>query len=167
MKKVIFIIAFLFFFSGLIFAKRLPSYKELCKCLKDIPGWKAKACSGMNLYQSSVGNVVTAQRIYVKGNKEVTAMIIYGEKIQSFWVPFQYNMQMENPEEFVKITTINGFKVGIEHFKKESSGDVVILLAKSLSDTPAGIVFSYTNMNWKEALNFAKKFDWNKIKSFF
>ncbi len=170
MKKVcFFVIMFfsLFSFSSYILAGKNPSYKKLCKFLKEVPNWEATECSGMNVSGSNFGNIVTAQRNYSQGNKNINVLIISGSKIQTYWVPFEYNMQMETPEEFAKITTINGFKVGIQYFKKDSNGVIVVLLNKKTAYLPAGIVFSFSNMNWKEALEFAKKFDWNALKAFF
>jgi len=144
------------------------SYTDICKALTDQKGWSANECEGMNM-QGPMGNMVTANRSYTRGNKKVDVIVMNGMSAMGYWAPFQAQMQMETKDEFIKIMQIKGFNVGISYKKKEKEGAVVVSFGlQNTSGMMAGVmVFNFSNMDWKEALSFAKKFDWNKIKNFF
>lgn len=147
----------------------MPPYKVICSALEDQSGWRAEPCEGMNMQGSPMGDMVTANRSYTKGNKKIDVMVIGGMNAMGYWAPFQANMQVDSSEQFVKLTQIKGFNVGISYEKKQKSGGVVIAFESkdAPGTTRAVMVFNFTNMGWRDALCFAKKFDWEKIRRLF
>ncbi len=149
-------------------AYKLPAYSKLCKQLKDLKGWEAEKCTGMNMTASPMGEVVSASRSYTKGEYSINAAIVSGMQASSYWAPFAYNMQMDSDDQFVKITKIKGFSVGIIYNKKDKSGNIAVLLKKSSNNTPAALFnLGFDNMDWKKALDIAKTFDWKAIEALF
>jgi len=97
-----------------VFAGQLPPYKTLCNELKDLPGWQAGKCEGMNVSGSPIGEIVSAHRSYTQGNKRIEVMIISGMQAMGYWTPFTSHIQMETDKEFVKATNINKFILLLE-----------------------------------------------------
>ena len=149
-------------------AYKLPAYSKLCEHLKDLKGWQAEKCTGMNMTASPMGEVVSATRSYSMGDESVNAVIVSGMQATSYWAPFAYNMQMDSDDQFVKITKIKGFSVGIIYNKKDKSGNIAVLLKKSGNNTPAALFnIGFNNMDWEKALDIAKKFNWTAMKNLF
>ncbi len=147
----------------------LPSYSKVCKALLEVRGWKASVCEGMNMQGSPMGNMVTANRTYIQGNKKVEVVVMSGMGAMGYWAPFQSNMQIDTPKQFVKVVQIRGHNVGISYDKETKSGGVIVALG---SPGGPGMVkailgFNFYNMDWEEALSFAKKFDWDKLEKIF
>jgi len=162
MKKAFFIWCLSFFLAGSVFAGGLPSYKKLCKALKDLPGWEAEKCEGMNMSGSPMGEMASAYRSYSRGNQQIEATIVCGMQAMGYWAPFVYHMQMESNEEFIKVTSINGCGVGISYNKQDKTGNIVVNLIKGEKVTSV-FVLNFENMDWQNALNIAKQFDWKKM----
>ncbi len=171
LKKILFLVALLFI-PGQVLAFNLPSYSELCKKLGDLPGWKAGECTGINA-TNPMGEVASATRTYTRDKQELNIQLVLGAAAMAAAGPlaYQQSFEMDSPEEYVKITTIDGFRVGIQYDKKTRSGTLAVFLTEPPKTMdPAGIsqmamlVVGYQDMNWKEALSWAKKFDWKALK---
>ncbi len=162
------IITIILFFSVSLIAGQCPPYQKLGALLKSIAGWQAEKCEGMNMTGSPMGELASAHRAYSKGGKHLEAQIFCGiQWAMGTWAPFASNFQMDSTEEFIKTTTINGFPVGINYHKKDRHGAIVVCLDKDLqaSQMVRGVfVLSFENMSWQEALEIAKKFDWEGMK---
>ncbi len=159
-----FIVVFLFLLVDIrVQAFNLPSYKELCRHLQDLSGWQAEDCDGMNI-NTPMGEMVSAQRPYSKGDKSIEIAIFYGMQAANYWAPFTYQMEMDSNDEYMKTTVIDGFPVGIDYHKKDHSGAIIVCLENKTPTNIAIFVLNFNNMHWKEALKIAKQFDWKAIK---
>jgi len=147
-----------------IFAYQLPSYKTLCKELKDLPGWQAEQCEGMNMSGSPMGEMASAHRSYSKGNQRIEATIVCGMQAMGYWAPFAYKMQVETDKDFVKVTEVNGYGVGINYDKQTKTGSIIVRLTRGKKETKAVFLLNFENMSWQEALEIAKKFDWGAME---
>ncbi|AEH46078.1 hypothetical protein Thein_2230 [Thermodesulfatator indicus DSM 15286] len=162
----ILLMALVIFSSSQALAFKLPSYQEVCALLTDLQGWQAENCSGMNM-NTPMGEIVTAERSYKKGNYEISVMVIHGIQATQFWQPFAYVTEVDTPENYSKLTTVDGFKVGISHEKQTNSGSVVVLLNEKDSMAATIFVVQYNDMSWKDGLRLARQFDWKKIEKAF
>ncbi|NOY63896.1 MAG: hypothetical protein GXO97_00635, partial [Nitrospirae bacterium] len=129
----------------------LPQYPELYSMLVDIKGWKADTPAGSYL-SGSMGEMVRVERHYKKDGKRLDIMIIGGAPADSIWMPFQLDMVYEGEEAFLKTTMLKGFKAGISHNRKDSTGSVVVLIKEITGGSGAVFVLDYVNMEFKEAL---------------
>ena len=167
MKKIYLVIAIslsIILTSTTVFP--LPQYPELYNMLVDIKGWKADSPTGSYL-SGSMGEMVRVERHYKKDGKRIDIMIIGGTLAHSIWMPFEMDMVYEGEEAFLKTTTLKGFKAGISHNKKDSTGSVVVLVKESSEGSGAVFVLDYANMEFNEALKIVELFPLNKIKSKF
>ncbi len=48
----------------------MPSYTEICAQLRSVSGWSSGKCDGMNAKATPMGDMVSAQKEYLKGNKK-------------------------------------------------------------------------------------------------
>ena len=171
MKKTSFVIFLGLFlviaFMPVVFADQLPSYKTICSHLGDIPGWKSDKCSGMNLSSSPMGNIVSANREYSKGDKEINVSVISGMQAIAGWAPFAGNLNMETNESLVKTLDISGYRAGINYHKQEKAGSITICLEQKNSQCEAIFGISFSNMNWEDASELVKNFDLKEIESIF
>ncbi len=171
MKKTSFIIFLgLFFviaFMPVVSADQLPSYKTICTHLGDISGWKSDKCSGMNVSGSPMGNIVSANREYSKDGKELNVSVISGMQAIAGWAPFANNLNMETNESLAKTLDINGYRAGINYDKQEKAGSIAVCLEQKNSQCEAIFGMSFSNMNWKDALELVKKFDLKEIEGIF
>ncbi len=166
MKRVLVVIIAVVF-PVCLFAGQLPSYQKFCAQLKNIPGWQAEKCEGMNMTGTPVGEMASATRSYDKGSKHIDVSVFCGMQAMGYWAPFASNMQVDSSEGFVKITTVDGFPVGIQHSKEDKTGGVIVCLDKKAGQHKAVFVVNYEGMGWKEALGIAKKFDWKAMEKLF
>ncbi len=171
-KKILFLVALLLV-PGQVLAYNLPSYRELCKNLVDLSGWKAEECTGLNA-TNPMGEIASATRTYTRDKQELNVQLVLGAAAMAAAGPLAYqrSFEMDSPEEFIRITTIDGFRVGIQYNKKTHSGSVGVFLTEPPKTMdPASIsqmailVVGYQNMDWKEALSWAQKFDWKSLKA--
>jgi hypothetical protein len=168
MKKQVlfFILSFFLLFPGLGQA----DYKEMCKFLVDLPGWSAKQCSGMQM-SSNFGVGGTAIRTYSQGEKKITAMLtggnmFYGQTMGPLPQFQQFEMNVEN-KFIVKTLKVNGYKVVVSYDKEENVGGIVVFLKEKDLQKPVVFILNYEHMGWEEALDLAKKFDWDSMKDSF
>lgn len=171
-KKCSFLFVF-FLFVGEVLAFNLPPYGKLCGELKDLSGWKAEKCNGLNA-TNPMGEMASATRTYTRDNLKLEVNLVLGTAAMAMATPmaFQQSLEINSPEEYLKVSNIDGFKVSIHYDKKGHSGAVAVFL----SDPPknmnpesmsrmAMLIVNFQNMDWKEALSWAKKFDWKAIKA--
>ncbi len=164
MKKI-FVVLFIILLGGNLFA--LPPYSSLCVHLKNVEGWSASECTGMNV-KSDAGEMVSASKTYSYGSKNVEVTIVGGINASAYWSPFQMHFQLDTPEEMVRTLNVKGSDIGITYHKKDKSGSIIVPILKKTSTIVNGVLmFNFSNMEWKEALEFSKKFDWEKIKKSF
>jgi|Deesub1362A_J573_1020465.scaffolds.fasta_scaffold09417_2 hypothetical protein len=167
MKRIYLVIAIsLSIIISSIKAYPLPEYSDLYSMLVDIKGWEADSPAGSHL-SGSMGEMVKVERHYKKDRKRIDIMIIGGAPADSIWMPFQMDMAYEGEEAFLKTTTLKGFKAGISHNRKDSTGSVVVLVKEITEGSGAVFVLDYANMEFNEALKIVELFPLNKIKSRF
>ena len=166
-RNFLLVIFLVFFNSSLVFS--FPNYSTICAQLEEIPGWNSDKCEGVNVQGTPMGNMVSAQKRYIKGNKQVDVAVFSGMNAMGMWAPYQNNMQVDSTEQFIKVTKINGYNVAISYEKKNKTGGIVIGFnsKKNPGMVDAVLVFNFSNMHWKDGLEFAKKFDWDKIRELF
>jgi hypothetical protein len=166
MKRLLIIVVILFFSTVSAQAGSLPKYSELYRFLVDLRGWKAEQPTGSNM-SSPMGEMVTAERTYHKGSKELHAQIFGGSSAMAAWAPFGMGMTYDSPEEFFKTLSLEGLPAGVIHHKKDNSGTVVVQI-KGVTNTQ-GIVFvlNYDKLSYEEAIEIVKKFPLKDIKKAF
>ncbi|WP_457596904.1 hypothetical protein [Hydrogenimonas sp.] len=140
----------------------LPDYKTLCHDLPDLSGWQADECEGMKMTNPMFGEVVSASRSYTKGDATLQVMVVSGMQAMMMWGPYQSGTTIETDEGFMKLETIDGFPVGISYDKASHSGGIVVQIAPN-----AVLGIDFQNMGWQEALELAKKMDWQGLKAAF
>ena len=134
-----------------------PDYKMLCNQITEIPGWQAEKCDGLSM-TGPMGEVVMASRTYRKGNETMQVTVVSGMQATMAWSQFATGMTMENDEMLMKVETIDGFEVGISYDKPNRSGGITVKLAPN-----AVLAVVFEGMDWKEALEAAKKMDWEAL----
>jgi|Deesub1362B_J571_1020462.scaffolds.fasta_scaffold00214_39 hypothetical protein len=166
MKRFLITVVILLFSAVSVQAGSLPKYSELYKFLIDLRGWKAEQPTGSNM-SSPMGEMVTAERTYHKGSKELHAQILGGFSAMAAWVPFGMGMTYDSPDEFFKTFSLEGFPAGVSHQKGDNSGTVVVQI-KGVTNTQ-GVVFvlNYNKMSYEEAIDIVKKFPLKEIKKVF
>jgi hypothetical protein len=149
-------------------AVQAESYQTLYPCLIDLSGWTGSEPTGINMNMSGMV-MINSTRTYSKGNKELTANIMKGNQVFGMGGIQGTGMQgsgmhMESPEVNMTIKTINGFQVQTFYDKEENSGAVTVFLTHEQAGG-AFFTLSYAGISESEAIELAKKFDWEKIKS--
>jgi hypothetical protein len=140
----------------------MPSYQELCSAVTTPEGWSVEGkCDGMKM-SGPMGEVVTATKKFVNGDKSLEVAVVSGMQAMGLWAPFMTGMTMENDEMLVKVEKIDDFPVGISYDKKEHSGGIVVKLASN-----AVMTGNFEQMDWKEALEILRKLDWKRLRSLF
>jgi hypothetical protein len=162
MKKFATALASLVLTVSISAAGALPGYKALCEEMGEIPGWSLTQCEGMKMVNPMMGEVVTATKTYIKGEKRLEVTVVSGMQAMMMWGPYATGTTMENDEALVKIEKIDGFPVGISYDKKTRSGGIVIQLAQN-----AVLGGTFEKMGWKEALELMRKIDWKKLQALF
>lgn len=166
MRILLSLIFCLFFISN---SYCLPTYTEICSKLLDQSNWQGRKCEGMNMQGSPMGEMVTASRTYIKGDKKIEVMVLTGMAAASYNAQIQQSFQVDTSDEFVKVMDINGYKVAVSYDKMQHSGGIVVPFKSkdNPSNVVAVMVFSFENMSWEEALRFAKGFSWDGIGKLF
>lgn len=144
-------------------AVQAESYQTLYPCLIDLSGWTGGEPTGMNMNMSGMV-MLNSTRIYSKGNKELTAIIMKGNQAFGMGGMHGSGMHMETPEVNMNIKTINGFQVHTVYDKEENSGAVTVFLTHEQTGG-AFFTLTYAGISESEAVGLAKKFDWEKIKN--
>jgi hypothetical protein len=140
----------------------LPSYQDLCQAVTPPEGWSVEGkCDGMRM-SGPMGEVVSATKRFVSGEKSLEVAVISGMQAMGLWAPFMTGMEMENDETLVKVEKVGDFPVGVSYDKKEHSGAVVVQLAPN-----AVLSGQFEHMDWQEALQTLRQLDWNRLRSLF
>lgn len=143
------------FFSGV----QAEVYTSLLPTLVNLSGWKADKAEGVDFIVPGM-NMVTASRVYNKGNKELTAMVMIGSEMM---MAGQTSIEMNSSTLKMNTQKINGFEVTTQLDKVSNTGSIIVYLNKA-SGSGAYFIVSFEGCDDKEALEIAKKFDWNKMK---
>jgi hypothetical protein len=142
-------------------------YSSFYPYLRDISGWKAEKPTGASI-STPIGKAIYASRTYTNGEKSITATIASGTQAYSMWAPFTMGVEIDTPENFLKIAKINGYSVGISYNKPEkNNGGVVVALKRETNEAIAVFALSFSNVNYEEALNLAEGFDWDSMSKLF
>ncbi len=150
----------------IIFISSLASFalaqqtNSLTPLLINLKGWRADPAEGMNMNMNGI-KMTNAVREYQKGKADVTATIMIGSNMMTQGQMQQINV--ENSSSVMKTKKVNGFNLYINHNKNDNTGVVIIYLDKTKSEQSLFVV-SYEGLSAKEGLEFAKKFNWSKIK---
>jgi hypothetical protein len=142
---------------------RAAKYESLAPLLIELDGWQANKVEGMDMDMGEV-KMIQAARTYTKDDKEINAMIMIGNSMMTqAQMQGMQNMEMETEEAKMRVTTMDGFKVSLQHSKTTSEGTVVVALEGGETQ---GItfIFQYKGLNEEEGLALAKQFDWKKLQ---
>ena len=161
MKPLGFVIGVLLI-ASVAMAGGVPSYQDLCKDLKDLPGWKARQCTGMTV-ETPQGKMTMAMRSYSRGQQELQVSVVVGTSAAANWAPFESGVQVDTPEQFVKLTQVDGFPVGISYSKDEMGGVIIVCLKKTAGQTSAVLTVYFKGMPWSQALQWSKGFPWKSM----
>jgi hypothetical protein len=150
---------------------KVPSYKSVCKYLVSVEGWQAEKCSGSNFEGMNGKKLVSAERDYKNNDKKIELTVVSGMGVAASWAPFATGMTIETDKEIMKIYTYNNYKIGVSYDKIEHSGSVIVplLSADKLKKEAAFAVLgaNYENMDYKEAVDFIKNFDFKALEELF
>ncbi|MBU0481586.1 MAG: hypothetical protein KKG47_10830 [Proteobacteria bacterium] len=136
-------------------------HESLVPLLVNLDGWKADAGTGMSLASDTM-KMITAHRSYNKGKKQ---QIVVDVLVNSGPPPAHRLKEsvMENEEKIVRTSKIDGFWVSTTNNNKTKVGEVYVVLSQN-SQTHALIIFRFINLDEKEAMEIAKKFNWKTLE---
>ncbi|MBN1998625.1 hypothetical protein JW935_13785 [candidate division KSB1 bacterium] len=154
----ILIVVFFLTGSSLTFADPTENLKSL---LVDLEGWEAEEADGSSVDMGGV-KVINVARSYSNGDYSLDVTILLGSNVMILGQTQELNAETEDG----KVTTsdIDGFNVIQAFDKTEKDGSIVVTLEKKTAEGAMFIV-SYEGISEEEALEIAKKFDWEKIKA--
>ena len=147
-------------FSSLTSFAYAQQTDNLTSLLIDLNGWTAEPAQGMKVNMKDM-KMINAVREYQRGKADVTATIMIGNSMMT-----RGQMQPKNIETSrIKALSmkINGFNLYTNYDKINKSGSVLVFIGKTAADQSIFIV-SYKGLTEKGGLEFAKKFNWNKIR---
>ena len=159
MKKVSALILVLVSVFCLFSSVQAEVNTTLLPTLVNLSGWKAEKAEGMDMVMPGM-NMITATRIYNKGDKEVTAMVMIGSEMM---LAGQADFEMDSATLKMSTQKINGFEVTTQLDKVNNAGSIIVYLDKA-TNSGAYFIISFSGCDDKEALELAKKFDWKKMK---
>ncbi len=154
-----------FLISGTAFGQ---SYKSLCPCFVDLPGWEAEDASGMdpNDWITTTGarrDLIAATRDYEKGDKSFSAVIQVGPGIAALYADMPEN-ESNSGGMHVTLKKIKGHQTRIDCHREDGTDycDIRIVL---FSDKKSGALLMFTSegLTEKETLETAQKFDWESM----
>jgi hypothetical protein len=155
----------LFSLVGIMMLAASPAVADPAETLKalliEIAGWTAQDPEAMNMDMGNV-KMTHAFRSYSKGEGKIDATIMVGSN--AMMAGHSQPMALETTEVKATVSEIDGFTVARTFDKKEKSGYIRVHLAEN-SDTGAVFVLNFSAITEKEALETAKKFDWEKIQA--
>lgn len=139
------------------------NYDKFFPFFKDVPGWKAEKPSGTDANFNG-NRMLTATRIYKKGNSEITVSVLVGPQAFAYKQMLALkNMNITTSEgEHVEVKNINGFKVLLMN-QKDGSFMAVFLDTKGV-EKGGVLLFGGDKVNFNTLSNFSKNFDWNGIQ---
>ncbi|AEA34138.1 hypothetical protein [Hippea maritima] len=147
----------------------VPEPAKLCEFLVDVDGYSAGECDKMKAVGTPIGNLVKAEREYRQGDETISVIVLNGIMAKSSWAPFASNMEVDDDNNYVKITSINGYRCGINYEKKEKRGSIVIPLTDDIKNHPVSAIFAvnFENMSYKKAIDFIENFDLKSLVDLF
>ena len=146
--------------SGPVYAGQ---YESLSPLLMELKGWQAEPAQGMDMDMGGT-KIIQAVRRYTRDGKEADAMVMVGNTMMTqAHAQGMQSMQMETDEAKVRVTTIDGYQVSLNHSKADNEGAVVVVLPGT-GQLGAIFVFHYEGLSENEGLSAAKNFDWKKME---
>ena len=129
--------------------------------LIDLKGWEAEKAEGLSINMGGM-KMINATRNYSNGDMNLNAIILVGSSVMIQGQTQTINIETSD----TKVTTseIDGFNVIQAFNKSENNGYIVINLGKKTTEG-SSFMINYTGISSKEALEIAKKYDWEKIKT--
>ena len=134
-------------------ALAVPPFKTLEPLLVDLPGFAAKAPTGMTL-DSGSGAMSMAAREYTKGSTRMTAALVVGDAAKGVLAPIATNMRLETSEGHMLIAEIAGMKTLKTYNITQKGGAIIVALADD-----AAFTLSYTGVDEDAAVQLLQKFD--------
>ena len=135
-------------------------HNALKPLLINLAGWQAEKADGMSMATGGM-RMITANRTYKKGQLELNATVMIGSQAMAMGKTQQ--MQMENDDVRVKMTTIDDFQTSLSYNKQENDGGIMVVLENKRNNT-AMFILNFQGMDENQALKLAKKFDWQAMK---
>ena len=129
--------------------------------LIDIPGWQGEPAQAMTMEMNGI-NMITATRSYEKADNSFDAAILITTQ-QMGMMSFQ-QMSMSEGGISINSTQMDGFKVVHSHDANENSGNFMVLLGETTSNS-ALFSMSYEGLSDKESLAIAKIYDWKAMQA--
>jgi len=129
--------------------------------LVDVSGWSAQKAEGMDMNMGGI-KMINAIRNYSSPAGKITVTVIAGNNamLQGQTQP----AQVETADAKMNFEKIQGFDVIKSFDKRGKTGSIIVTLAKKQTEGSMMVV-SYEGVSSEKALEFSKKFDWNKLKS--
>ncbi len=150
---------------------KIPSSKEVCNLIVNVDGWSATQCSGSNIKTMNGIRMVSVEREYKNGDRNIGVTVLSGNMAVMGWAAFSQGISMESDKELVKIIDIGDYKMGVSYNKIDHSGSIIVPLLKTKElqkeQAFAVIGLNFTNMNYKEAIEFVKNFDFELLEALF
>ena len=148
--------------GAMVFPKLVAAgqYESLTPLLINLNGWEAEVPQGMDMDMGGM-KMIQAMREYAKGNQSLKAMVMVGNSMMAQGQRPPKNI--ETSEDLLKTQTIDGFQVMLQHAKRVAEGAVVVSLSGA-DQKGAQFILHYTGLKSNEAIDMAKKFDWQKMQ---
>lgn len=129
--------------------------------LIDLKGWEAEKPEGLSINTGGM-KMINATRNYSNGDMNLSVTILVGSSVMIQGQTQTINIETSD----VKITTseIDGFNVIQALNKRENNGYIAINLGEKATEGSLFMI-NYTGISSKEALEIAKKYNWEKIKT--
>jgi len=156
----IYFISVLTFLFSLSLNTSLLADDSLKPDLIDIPGWQSEPVQAMTMEMNGI-NMITATRSYEKGDNSFDAAILITTQ-QMGMMSFQ-QISMSEGGISINSTQMDGFKVVHSHDGNENSGNIMVLLGESKSNS-ALFSISYEGLSDKESIAIAKKYSWTNMQ---
>ena len=164
-KKVLIIlpaVCLLFILPVSILCQKAQDFVPL---LIDLEGWEADEAEVVEVsYQDFKG--LSVRREYERDEQSLDATIMIGFQAAGLWNPMYYDgFKMEAGDAIMDVKKTDGFFVFHNYQKSEKAGMCVVLLEETSQEKKTGavFVFSYNEIEDKEGVELAKKFDWKKM----
>lgn len=145
-------------------ARAAEEFQKFTALLVDLPGWEAEKAEGMSMEMSGQ-KMVSAQRTYQKGDKQLDASIVWGFGAGAQMAPLGSGngkdaMRIETSDGFLITESKDGHVVTTQYTRAEQTGAVMVMLDNSLM-----FVVNFQGLPFEEGQALAKKFNWQAIKA--
>jgi hypothetical protein len=133
----------------------------LAGLLPELPDWKSQKAQPFAMDMGAF-KLITVSRLYNKGDKSLSAVIIVGNKMMT--AGKIQEMKVDTAQGSAEAKTIDGMNVAISVQKDSKKGAVVVTLGEGKS-MGAMLTVAFEGLTMDEALETAKKLNWKKIKA--